>query len=210
MTNPKLLLHSVLALAIVAAAGCLRPKRADDIAHSYVLSAAAVRPSEVAPAVRGLRLGLAPVQMPAYLLDRRIMLRHGTNEVVYLENHHWAERLDQAVQRVVGADLSTLLDSDRVVLSSWLRQSVQAEVYLSVQRFDCDDRGQVRLDARWRIAAPGGENTLLTGHSDITQQAGAGISNLDSAVSQMSQALADMSGQIVAALPGTLDQHGAK
>jgi uncharacterized lipoprotein YmbA len=210
MIHPKLLLNLLIVLATVAGAGCLRPKRANDIAHVYVLSPAAVRPNEPSPALRDLRLGIAPVEMPPYLLDRRMILRKGTNEVIYLENHRWAERVDQEVQRVVAADLGTLLDTDRIVLSSWLRQSVQVEVHLAVQRLDCDDHGEVHLDARWRIATPGGEKTLFTGRSQITRQSMPGVRNTDLAVSQMSEVLAEMSGQIAAALPGALDLRTPK
>ena len=176
MTNSNQLLCTCLALTL--AGGCLRPNRAVDPARSYVLSPLSLKSTEAIGAGRDFGLGIAPVELPSYLLENRIVLRNGTSEVRYSENHRWAERLDKGLQRVLAENLAVLLDSDRVLLSAWRRRDVQAELHLAVQRFDCDDRGQVVVDARWRIAAPGGETTLLSRHSHIMRQTSGARSNI--------------------------------
>ncbi|MFZ2642442.1 MAG: ABC-type transport auxiliary lipoprotein family protein, partial [Verrucomicrobiia bacterium] len=95
-----------------------------------------------------------------------------------------------------GVNLSSLLSSDRVVLSAWQRSEVKAEVYLAVQRFECNAQGQVILEARWRITSPGGEKTLRTDHTQITRQGPVFRTDADGAVGELSKALADLSRQI--------------
>lgn len=191
---------AALALCGLGLAGCLSLKRVTDPARFYVLSAMpAGTPDTVAP--RGdLAVGLGWVDIPAYLLDRRIALRRGANEIDYSEYHRWAERLDKGIQRVLGANLSSLLPSDRVLLSAWQSAEVRAEVYLSVQRFECDERGQVVLEARWRIASPGGGKTLLASHSRLTRQGPVFRADPEGAIGELNQALADLSREIAAAV----------
>ena len=191
---------AALALSGLALTGCLNLKRVTDPARFYVLSAVPAGTPDAAGSHGDLAVGLGQVDLPAYLLDRRIALRQGANQIDYSEYHQWAERLDKGLQRVLGANLSSLLSSDRVMLSAWQRGQVRAEVYLSVQRFECDERGQVVLEARWRIASPGGEETLRTGHSHITRQGPVLRADPEGAIGELNQALADLSRQIAAAV----------
>jgi uncharacterized lipoprotein YmbA len=190
---------AALALSGLALTGCLNLKRVTDPARFYVLSAVPAETPDTAGSHGDLAVGLGQVDLPAYLLDRRIALRQGANQIDYSEYHQWAERLDKGLQRVLGANLSSLLSSDRVVLSAWQRGEVRAEVFVSVQRFECDERGRVVLEARWRIASPGGEKTLHAGHSHITRQGPVLRADPEGAVGELSQALADLSRQIAAA-----------
>jgi uncharacterized lipoprotein YmbA len=189
---------AALALSALALAGCLNLKRVADPTRFYVLSAVPAGTSDTVGSHGDLALGLGRVDIPAYLLDRRIALRQGANEINYSEYHRWAERLDIGLQRVLGANLSSQLSSDRVVLSAWQRGEVRAEVYVSVQRFECDERGRVVLEARWRIASPGGEKTLHASHSHITRQGPVLRDDPEGAVGELSQAVAELSRQITA------------
>lgn len=197
----KLLLRfAALALSGLALTGCLNLKPVTDPTRFYVLSAVPAGTPDTVGAHGDLAVGLGRVDLPAYLLDRRIALRQGANEIDYSEYYQWAERLDKGLQRVLGADLSSLLASNRVVLSAWQRGEVRAEVYVSVQRFESDELGRVVLEARWQIASPGGEKTLHAGHSRITRQGPVLRADPDGAVGELSQALAELSRQIAAAL----------
>jgi uncharacterized lipoprotein YmbA len=105
------LAHGALALLVLAAsflaAGCrILPAPRADAARFYTLgektAAAAAAPS--VPVAGALRLGLARVELPAYLQNRAMAVRAGS-EVRYEQNHRWAEPLDEAVARVVRASL---------------------------------------------------------------------------------------------------------
>jgi uncharacterized lipoprotein YmbA len=97
-----------------------------------------------------------------------MMVRRGATEVDYLDDAMWAERLDQAFQRTVAANLAALLPSDRVYLSAWDRDQVSVRVFVNVQQFDVDVQGQGTLIASWRITAPGTEKPLKSGQSRLT------------------------------------------
>jgi uncharacterized protein len=193
---------AALTLSALALTGCFGLNRVSDPARFYVLSAL---PAESpAPAASRPSVGLGRVDLPNYLLDRRIAVRQGANGIRYSQAHWWAERLDKGLQRALGANLSSSLSSDRVLLSNWLRGEVSAEVYVSVQRFEGDDRGQVVLEAQWRITSPGGETTWRADHSLITRQ-GPGIgADPDAAVTTLSQAVAELSRQIAVAMQTAL------
>ena len=197
MNIAKTFLRSVpLALSGLALTGCLNLRPVTDHTRFYVLWAVpAAGPGKVG-SDGGLAVGISRVDIPAYLRDSRIALRQGAAEIKYCEYYQWAERLDKGIQRVLAADLSSRLSSNRVVLSTWQRGEVRAELYLSVQRFECDERGRVVLEARWRIATPGGEGTSLAGHSLIAKQGPGLLTDPEGAVGALSQALADLSQEI--------------
>jgi uncharacterized lipoprotein YmbA len=101
-----------------------------------------------------ISVGIAPVKMPSYLLRTSVAVRHGTNEIEYLEDARWGERLDQCFQRTLAANLSRLLPSDHVYAADWAGSQVMARVFVDVQEFDVDTAGRGTLIARWRIQPP--------------------------------------------------------
>ena len=209
--SETLLRVAALGLSGLALTGCLNLKPVADPTRFYVLSPVPGAASGTIVSHGPLALGLGRVEIPAYLLDSRIALRPGAHEINYSEPHRWAERLDKGVQRVLGANLSALLGSDQVVLSAWQRGEVTAEIYLSVQRFECDERGRVVLEARWRIASPGGEKTLRADHAFIARQGPVLRADPEGAVGELSQALADLSRQIAATVTSvSISPSGAK
>jgi uncharacterized lipoprotein YmbA len=194
-----------LPLAAVALIGlsltsCLNLKRVSDPMRFYVLSPIPGTAQAAGGGGDDLAVGVGPVEIPAYLMDRRMVVRHGGHEVSYSEYDRWAERLDKGIQRVVAANLASLLPSNRVSVSAWQRSDVAAEVYISVLRFETDDQGRVVLEARWRITSPGGETTWQSGHSSFTRPGPNLRANPDAGVGELSQALAELCQPISEAL----------
>ncbi len=138
-----------LALGLVALlAGChLLPVAQDDPAHFYLLVADAPVAPTVPPANGALTLGLSPVELPTYLRNRALALRRG-GEVVYADNHRWAEPLDDAVARVVHARLKSSPPVS-VVLTAPFPIGVARDYDVSVRLLSCEG---VR-DASGRITA---------------------------------------------------------
>jgi len=118
-------------------------------------------------ATEQLSVGVGFVKMPSYLLRNSLALRNGANEIEYLEDARWAERLDQCFQRTVAANLSRLLPSDSVSLSDWARDRVSVRVLIEVQQFDVDTGGQGTLIAQWRISAPETDMPSKSGHARV-------------------------------------------
>jgi uncharacterized lipoprotein YmbA len=152
-----------------------------------------------APA-NALAVGLGQVKMPAYLFDTSLAVRKGTNEVDYLSQMLWAERLDTGFQRVLAADLAIALPTDRILLSAWQSDAVAAEVYVTVVQFDVDVSGRGVLVARWRILSPGGERTLKTGECRRQRQGALPEADASGAVSTLSELVADCSRQLAQTL----------
>jgi uncharacterized lipoprotein YmbA len=182
--------------------GCSFLKPAHDTSRRYVLtSLPSVEPRTAAPAASGV--GLGQVKLPAYLLDSSLAVRKGTNEIDYLRAALWAERLDTGIQRVLAANLASMLDSNQVRLSAWRSEEVGAELYVAVEQFDVDSTGRAVLVARWRILSPGGENTLKTGATRLARQGPSPDASTSGAVATLSELVAELSRQLVQALNET-------
>jgi uncharacterized lipoprotein YmbA len=190
----------VLVLLCVALSGCRIFKPVQDFTRYYVLSATATTPAPTAVhANQNLNIGIAPVEIPAYLESGRIAVRQGTNEIRYSENRQWAEHIDKGIQRVLALDLSTLLPGSRLITSAWQRADVQAEVHISIQRFELDENGEVALDCQWRIISPSDGHTNRSGHAFINKKGPPLANNPTAAVNTLSEAVADVSKNIATA-----------
>ncbi len=209
-TNPRArrpkseVLSLVLAVAACAGlTGCfgfLKPARAT--ARHFVLTPLPVAASTAAipgaPAV-----GVGPVKLPAYLFNTSVAVRTGTNEINYLPSALWAERLDTGIQRVLAANLATLLPTDRIRLSSWESADVSVEVYVVIEQFDVDARGHSALVAWWRILSPGGEKSLKSGECRLVREGPPPEPDASGAIATLSDLMADFSRQLAQAIKET-------
>jgi uncharacterized lipoprotein YmbA len=116
-----------------------------------------------------LAVGLGRVTMPDYLLKDSMAVRKGDNEIQYLEDSLWAERLDHSFQRALAANLSSQLGDSRVRLSSWQPGEVGVAVRVSVERLDVDSEGRGTLIARWQIETPDSGKLLKHGESSLNK-----------------------------------------
>ncbi len=99
-----------------------------------------------------------------------MVVRNGANEIEYIEDARWAERLDQCFQRTLAANLSRLLLSDSVSVDPG-RDPAQARVSINVQQFDVDTRGHGTLIAEWRITAPDHDVPMKSGQARLDRTA---------------------------------------
>ena len=154
-------------------------------------------------------MGLGQLKLPAYLFDTSLAVRKGDNEIEYLPSALWAERLDTGFQRVLAANLATLIPTDQVRLSAWRREDVAAEVYVTLEQFDVDASGQGVLIAQWRILLPGGEKVLKAGGSRLSRQGPRPDTGASGAVATLSELVADLSRQVAQALRETTSGQAA-
>jgi uncharacterized lipoprotein YmbA len=150
-----------------------------------------------------LAVGLGQVKLPPYLFNTSLAVRKGTNEVEYLDSAIWAERLDAGFQRVLAANLATVLPTEQVRLYAWQRADVAAEVYVSIEQFDVDASGQGVLIARWRILAPGGEKVLKAGGSHLSRKGPPPDAGASGVVATLSELVADLSRELAQGLKET-------
>ena len=83
-----------LAVISVAMSGCLfRPVTVST--RHFVLSPISTN-EPVQVVAEPFSIGIGLVRIPAYLMRDSIAIRNGSNEIEYLEDALWAERLDQS------------------------------------------------------------------------------------------------------------------
>jgi uncharacterized lipoprotein YmbA len=190
-------MYGALGLAMcVGVTGCfgfLKPARSTS--RQFVLTA--LPAAEAKAGTPGLlAVGLGQVKVPPYLLDTSLAVRKGTNEIDYLPSVLWAERLNIGLQRVLAANLASLLPTDQVRLSAWRSEDVSAEVYVAIQQFEPDAEGHCVLIVWWRILAPGGEKTLKTGATRLERQGPSPSADPSGTVGMLSELVADFSRQL--------------
>ena len=193
----------LLCVAFISLTSCSFLKPAQSVARHFVLTATATN----IPAVTAnpIAVGVGPVKLPAYLFNSPMAIRKHLNEVEYLPTANWAERLDAGFQRVLSANLATLLGTDRVYLSAWQKSDVQAELHVIIEQFDVDATGRGQLAVRWRVVSPGGDQLLKSGISRLDRSGPAPESDTPGAVATLSELAYDFSREmartISAAIP---------
>jgi uncharacterized protein len=201
--NYSLIRSLLVGAACVVLCGCLDLKPARPTARYFVLSSL---PGTAAARTTHLAVGIGQVKLPAYLFKESLAVRKGTNEVEYVEGALWAEQLSSGFQRVLAADLASLLPTDQVRLSGWRREDVALEVQITVEQFDTDTAGGGVLVAWWRIMSPGGEKLLKAGRFSAVQKGPAPQANPEGAIATLSRLLADLSRELAEAIKGVASQ----
>lgn len=199
-SSKAILVLPILAMAGLIFSGCLNLKPAIDSSRFFVLGPDAAMTTGSPQPNQGPRVGIGRVQVADYLQHKQLVSRKGDHELEYWENCYWGESLEKGVTRVLGVNLASMLGPTRVLTSNWRRGDVEAEVYVSIQRFESDPQGRVVLEARWRITNPGATQPWRTGQAKIFKQGPAPTTNPDGLVGTMSRALGDLSVEIAAAL----------
>ncbi|MEM5382285.1 PqiC family protein [Paraburkholderia phymatum] len=179
----------VAAAAVLAACGSPR-------SNFYTLSSDATLESTGAPL--SVTVVVGPVTVPE-LVDRpQLVTRVSGNEVKLNEYARWGEPLKSGVADVIASDLSRLLGSQRVSVSSQTVAGTEAcRVRVDIVRFDSMPGEAVAIDALWTVRLAG-QKALLTGRSTVREQ----VQGADEAalVAAHSRALASVSRDIAEAI----------
>ena len=146
---------------------------------------------------RGLAIGIGPVNMAPYLDRPQIVTRSGNHRLEMSEFNRWSEPLKISVSRVIGVNLSNLMETNRVYLLPRRNKSIPLDyqVAIDIPRFDGQLGGDARLTARWSLYRTDGQ-ALLTKVSIITEATeGEGFEHLVAAenltLQKLSQEIAD-------------------
>jgi uncharacterized lipoprotein YmbA len=175
-----------VAAAITLLAACSSPR-----SNFYTLSPDTTLESAGAPLSVSVVVG--PVTVPD-LVDRpQLVTRVSGNEVKLNEFARWGEPLKSGVADVIAADLTRLLGSQRVSVSSQMVAGTEAyRVRVDILQFD-----SMPGEALWTVRVTG-RTALLTGRSTIREP----VQGADDAalVAAHSRALAAVSRDIAAAI----------
>ena len=155
------------ALAFFGFCGCSFLQPHADPTRFYVLTAPNISSERMAEGdCKQLKIGLKPVEMPAYLRGRLMVVRTGTNEIHFSEFERWAEPLDQGIARVMKQALGTSTNVASVTLNSHGDDRLDYEVEIRVVA--CEGvRGEkgnssIRFTATWEVSGLGTNSTAIT------------------------------------------------
>ena len=161
----------VMALASLSLTGCLLRTATVSPRH-FVLTPIPTEELNTTSS-RNLSVEIGFVKMPAYLLRDSVAVRAGPNEIEYLQNALWAERLDQCLERTLTVNLWRLRSSNSMDLANLPRDQAAVKVLINVEQFDVDIRGQGVLIARWRIISSDSNKLLNVGNTRLVRTAAA-------------------------------------
>jgi uncharacterized lipoprotein YmbA len=119
-------------------------------------------------------LGIGPVDIPEFLNRNALVYTRGGNQLQLAESERWAEPLDDGITRVLGLNLSALLQTESLRFFPWdLRQAPDYGVRINILELDARD-GQAILVADWLLYRPGNGATLTSRISQFSQALPAG------------------------------------
>lgn len=189
--NRSFLRLFILLLATVS--GCSTPPR------YYVLDSLELH-SNRANVIGTPTIGLEAIELPGYIDQTRITTRTGRNTLAVAPHDEWHEPLDAGVQRVLAANLATLIPEAQVEREPWPRRfNPDYRLNIDISRFDANQEGAVSLAGSWAVAAGNNHDRGDYRSYDIRLPS-QGNAHSDIAAT-MSDALAQLSRQIAEALP---------
>jgi len=159
MIKRPILSSSLVAIAL-AIAGCGSSPSAkfyilNTIDRNVSTSTADMKDSNIAVKV-------GPVSIPDTLDHSRIVTRSGENMLILNEFNRWAGNFQSDVQRILGENISILLPTNQVVLSSEVSLlPTDFQVVINVRELDGQLGGIVTLNADWTVTHKGKEKTVM-------------------------------------------------
>jgi uncharacterized lipoprotein YmbA len=192
--------------AVCALCGCaLWSPRADPTRY-YVLTV------QAAPTVRGAeiqfkrwRVGLRPVEMPAYLRGKAMIVRTDANEIQFADYDRWAEPLDQGIGRVMRQVLALATNVEGVSSKFYGDEPLDCEVSIRILACEgaLDEKGHstIRFTAAWEARSLG-NNFAFYKHGVFTAQPAAWNGrDYGQLAMRISEAIAGAGKEIASALP---------
>ncbi|MDP2601763.1 MAG: PqiC family protein [Deltaproteobacteria bacterium] len=143
-------------------------------------------------------VGLGPIELPGYLDRQQIATRTSTNRLSYSETDRWATPLAESFSRVLGQNISHLVNPAQMIQFPW--QSNDApdyQVKIEVLQFEGNSDQEAWLTARWSVIDRN-KKILVGQRSQLHRRAGS-LSTEDF-VKALSETLGDLSREIVKTL----------
>jgi uncharacterized lipoprotein YmbA len=146
---------------------------------------------------------VGPVTVPPSVDRPEMVVELTPNRVEVDEFNRWAGPLDDAVARVVAGDLSVLLAAPEVSPAPLANFRPDYRVTINVQRFEAVAGRSVLVDAVWAVRATT-DGSTRSGRTTADQPVRA--DDYDALVAALSRALAQLSGDIAAAIRAQHDR----
>lgn len=161
-----------------------------DPTRFYTLTDMAEKLPDAQPAMPEMTLGVGPVSVADYLDRSHIVVRKSANQLDLEEFDRWAGSPAKEIQRVLGANLATLLGTERVVGYPW-KSAIAPDmtVEVAVERFEYDANGKVWLVASWQVFAHEGRQAVSFRRSSLSKESKAGYDDISAALSALAHEL---------------------
>lgn len=194
------------AFAFCALSGCaLLPPHADPT-RFYALTVKSAPPEQAAEGgFKRWKVGLKPVEVPAYLRGKAMVVRTGANEIHFADFERWAEPLDQGISRVMKEALSSARNVEKVALNSHGDDTLDYEV--SIRILACEGvrvengNSSIRFAVTWEARSVG-KNSTATKRGVFTADPVAWDGkDYGQLAGRLSEAVAGASKAVAAALP---------
>jgi uncharacterized lipoprotein YmbA len=184
MFRYRLIANSLLPLLLIAC-GTSTP------VHYYGLDALETEFKEDTKDAPGF--GIGPLRFPDYMSRSQILTRGEDAEFRFDDFNRWAEPLEDAIYRVVTANLDGILDN--VVVVSFPYNHLAALSHQLVGRVDrlvAGPDGDVTLEVQWAIITSGGDFLVAARRAHYEKRA-ADPGDYNDIAAAMSEVLADFS-----------------
>ena len=143
-------------LLCLSVAGCSVLQPHADPTRFYMLTA---RPQSAATSGRSegkrWKIGVRPVDVPAYLRSKAMVVRTQVNEVTFAEFDCWAEPLDQGIARAIKDGLSSANNVESVTLNSFGSDTLDYQVAIRILACEgvlaADGSSSVRFSMTWEL-----------------------------------------------------------
>lgn len=151
--------------------GCSLLHPHDDPTRFYVLTAPQATTTHRSSETLGpVTVELRPVDIPAYLRTKSIVIRTGANEIHLADFDQWGEPLDQGIRRVMAIALRSTGNFQSVTMSSHGDDSLRCDVAIKI--LACEGvreehgAGSIHFAATWDVRIQG-TNSMTTKHGEF-------------------------------------------
>ena len=145
-------------------------------------------------------VGIGQLRTPNFLFRSQMVTRTSGGELIVHDFRRWSEPLDQAIHRVVAANLDALLAGATVVAFPYESHTrPDRRIHGNVERFDVDSAGLAVLVVQWGIVDRDGA-TRKPPHRARYESAAGAADDPVAAVAALNQVLAAFSRDIAAHL----------
>jgi uncharacterized lipoprotein YmbA len=148
--------------------------------------------------IANFSVGLGPIELPGYLDRQQIATRTSTNRLSYSETDRWAAPLAEGFSRVLGQNISHLLNPARVIQFPWQSSDVpDYQVKIEVLQFEGNSTQEAWLMAHWSVSDRN-KKILVGQRSQLKRRAVS--QTIEDSVKALSETVGDLSREIANSL----------
>lgn len=147
-------------------------------------------------------MSIGPLRFPEYLSRTQFVTRAHGNEMIVDDFTRWAEPLDQAVHRVIAADVDARVDNIVVTaFPSASRGEFRYRLVGTIVRLDVDHNREAQLSVQWAVADSDGTMIVAPRRSHFVSRAASSspgdmVGAISDTIAQFSREIADEVGQM--------------